>query len=110
MVAPERGDLVYVDFDAQSGREQAGIRPAIVLSPKQFNQITGFTVLCPITKTVRGWGYEVALPDGLAVSGVILTDKVKSVDWNTRKLKIKGQAPEEIVEDCLAKIHTFLGQ
>jgi len=108
MSVPDRGDLVYVNFNPQAGHEQAGKRPGIVLSPKEFNQITGFASICPITTIVRGWGYEVKLPDGLAFQGVILTDQVKNLDWQARDLKVKGQAPKEIIEDCLAKIHTFL--
>lgn len=108
MIAPERGDLVYINFNPQAGHEQHGNRPGIILSPKAFNDVTGFAVVCPITNTVKGWGYEVQLPDGLAFQGVILTDQVKSLDWKARNLKIKGQAPQEIIEDCLAKIHTFL--
>lgn len=108
MSVPERGDLVYVNFNPQSGHEQAGNRPGIVLSPKEFNETTGFAAVCPITNTIRGWGYEVKLHDGLAFQGVILTDQVKSLDWQARNLKVRGQAPEDIVNDCLAKIHTFL--
>ena len=108
MLTPERGDLVYVNFNPQTGYEQGGKRPGIVLSPKSFNDITGFAAICPITNTIRGWGYEVILPDGLAFQGVILTDQVKSLDWRARNLQVKGQAPKEIVNDCLAKIHTFL--
>ncbi|MBL5803967.1 type II toxin-antitoxin system PemK/MazF family toxin [Bacillus sporothermodurans] len=80
----------------------------MVLSPKAFNEVTGFAAVCPITNTIRGWGYEVTLPDDLVFQGVILTDQVKSLDWQVRNLRVKGQAPEEIVNDCLAKIHTFL--
>ncbi|MGG5255260.1 type II toxin-antitoxin system PemK/MazF family toxin [Neobacillus sp. SM06] len=108
MSTPDQGDLVYVNFNSQSGHEQAGNRPGIVLSPKEFNEITGFAAVCPITNTIRGWGFEVMLPEGLAFQGVILTDQVKSLDWKAQNLKIKGQVPEEIVNDCLAKIHTFL--
>ncbi|MDQ0175632.1 type II toxin-antitoxin system PemK/MazF family toxin [Bacillus chungangensis] len=110
MLTPERGDLVYVNFNPQTGYEQAGKRPGIVLSPKSFNDITGFAAICPITNTIRGWGYEVILSDGLAFQGVILTDQVKSLDWRARNLQVKGQAPQEIVKDCLAKIHTFLSE
>lgn len=108
MAAPDRGDLVYVHFNPQAGHEQAGNRPGIVLSPKAFNEATGFASVCPITNTIRGWGYEVKLPEGLAFQGVILTDQVKNLDWQARNFRIRGQAPEEIVSDCLAKIHTFL--
>jgi mRNA interferase MazF len=108
MAAPDRGDLVYVNFNPQAGHEQTGNRPGIVLSPKAFNEATGFAAVCPITNTIRGWGYEVNLPDGLVFQGVILTDQVKSLDWQVRNLRVRGQVPEEIVNDCLAKIHTFL--
>lgn len=108
MAAPERGDLVYVNFNPQAGHEQAGNRPGIVLSPKEFNEATGFAAICPITNTIRGWGYEVKLPEGLAFQGVILTDQVKNLDWQARNLRVRGQVSEEIVDDCLAKIHTFL--
>ena len=108
MSAPDRGNLVYVNFNPQAGHEQAGNRPGIVLSPKAFNEATGFAAVCPITNTIRGWGYEVRLPEGLAFQGVILTDQIKNLDWQARNLRVRGQAPEEIVNDCLAKIHTFL--
>jgi len=108
MQIPERGDLVYLNFNPQEGHENVGKRPGIVLSPKSFNEITGFAAICPITDTIRGWGYEVVLPDDLAFQGVILTDQVKNLEWQVRHLEVKGQAPEEIVNDCIAKIHTFL--
>jgi mRNA interferase MazF len=108
MPAPERGDLVYVNFNPQAGHEQAGRRPAIVLSPKAFNQTTGFASLAPITNTERGWGYEVKLPTGLAFEGVILTDQVKNLEWTARNIDVKGQATQEVIEDCLAKVSTYL--
>ncbi|MDF2921167.1 MAG: growth inhibitor [Paenibacillaceae bacterium] len=79
-----------------------------MLSPKAFNETTGFVSVCPITHTVRGWGYEVLLPDGLAFNGVILTDRIKNLDWRARRIEIVGQAPKEVVNECLDKIHTFL--
>lgn len=108
MSAPERGDLVYVNFTPQSGHEQAGTRPGIVLSPKAFNQVTGFAVVCPITRQQKGYPFEVALPSGLAIEGVILTDQVKSLDWRARRFQVKGQAASEVVTECLDLIHTFL--
>ncbi|WP_460271213.1 type II toxin-antitoxin system PemK/MazF family toxin [Bacillus sp. NEAU-Y102] len=106
--APSRGDLVFLNFNPQAGHEQAGHRPAIVLSPKEFNEVSGFATVCPITNTVRNWGYEVLLPEGLNIGGVVLTDQVKNIDWKARKLYKRDNAPEEVVEECLAKIHTFL--
>lgn len=108
MQTPARGDLVYVNFNPQSGHEQAGTRPGIVLSPEIFNQATGFAVVCPITRQEKGYPFEVVLPEGLAIEGVILTDQVKSLDWRARQFNIKGTAPQEVVADCLDLIHTFL--
>ncbi|KYC71330.1 type II toxin-antitoxin system PemK/MazF family toxin [Heyndrickxia coagulans] len=105
---PARGDLIYLDFNPQAGHEQAGRRPGIVLSPKEFNEVTGFLSVCLITHTVRGWGYEVPLPDGLVFDGVILTDQLKNLDWKARNVEIKGQVSEEVVQDCLDKVATFL--
>jgi mRNA interferase MazF len=107
MVA-DRGDLVWINFNPQAGHEQAGRRAAIVLSPKSFNKVTGFVSVCPITHTIRGWGYEVLLPEGLVFKGVVLTDQIKNLDWNARGIEIVGKAPEEVVRECLDKIHTFL--
>lgn len=107
-LAPERGNLVYVEFDPQAGHEQSGTRPGLILSPKAFNQATGFAIICPITRQQKGYPFEVELPDDLFFHGVILTDQVKSLDWQARRLQIKGQVPDEIVMTCLDLIHTFL--
>lgn len=108
METPERGDLVYVCFNPQAGHEQAGTRPAIVLSPKDFNQSTGLAVVCPVTRQKKGYPFEIDLPTGLVFDGVILADQVKSLDWRARRFRIQGQAPAEVVSDCLDLIHTFL--
>ena len=107
-MSAERGALVWINFNPQAGHEQAGRRAAIVLSPKAFNDTTGFVSVCPITHTVRGWGFEVKLPDGLIFEGAILTDQIKNLDWQARRIDIVGKAPEEVVHECLDKIHTFL--
>jgi Growth inhibitor len=104
----DRGDLIWINFNPQAGHEQAGRRSAIVLSPKAFNETTGFVSVCPITHTVRGWGYEVLLPDGLVFNGVILTDQIKNLDWRARRMDVVGKAPDEVINECLDKIHTFL--
>jgi mRNA interferase MazF len=107
-MSADRGDLVWINFNPQTGHEQAGRRSAIVLSPKSFNETTGFVSVCPITHTVRGWGYEVMLPEELVFNGVILTDQVKNLDWRARRIDVVGRAPEEVVNECLDKIRTFL--
>ncbi|MDU4694494.1 MULTISPECIES: type II toxin-antitoxin system PemK/MazF family toxin [Paenibacillus] len=104
----DRGDLVWINFNPQAGHEQAGRRSAIVLSPRAFNETTGFVSVCPITHTVRGWGFEVPLPDGLAFQGVILTDQIKNLDWRARRIDVVGKVPDEVINECLHKIHTFL--
>lgn len=88
MTVPKRGDLVWLDFDPQTGHEQAGWRPAIILSESDFNKLTGFAVVCPIMNQVKNYPFEVPLPEGLAFSGVVLTDQFKSLDVKKRKIKI----------------------
>lgn len=93
MITPARGDLVWLDFDPQAGHEQAGRRPAIVLSEADFNEITGFAIVCPITNQVKDYAFEVMLPEGLPFSGVVLTDQLKSLDVKKRKIKVVGSVP-----------------
>lgn len=106
---PDRGELTWIDFDPQVGREQAGRRPALVLSPLRYNQASGLALVCPVTTRVKGYPYEVVLPGGLPVFGVILADHIKSLDWQARRLKRIGHAPPEVVEEVQARIATLLG-
>jgi mRNA interferase MazF len=109
VAAPQRGDLVWIDFDPQAGREQAGRRPAIVLTPRAYHQATSFAVVCPITSRQKGYPFEVMLPEGLAVAGVVLADQVKSIDRNTRRIEIVDRAPDQVIEEVMAKIAALLG-
>lgn len=93
MNIPSRGDLVWLAFDPQAGREQAGRRPAIVLSEARFNELTGFALVCPITNQSKDYAFEVLLPDLLPFSGVVLTDQMKCLDVKKRKIKIVGSIP-----------------
>jgi mRNA interferase MazF len=93
LTIPARGDLVWLDFDPQGGREQAGRRPAIVLSEEGFNALTGFALVCPITNQVKDYAFEVLLPEGLPFTGAVLTDQMKSLDVRKRKIKIMGSLP-----------------
>ena len=104
---PEKGDLVYLNFSPQAGNEQAGHRPAIVLSPKLFNSWK-FAIVCPITNQAKGYPFEVPIPEGLTISGVILADQVRSVDWRARSLVIKDHAPDSITIRCMQLINAFL--
>ncbi|MBO8155849.1 MAG: type II toxin-antitoxin system PemK/MazF family toxin [Bacillaceae bacterium] len=108
MHIPKRGDIVYLDFHPQSGHEQSGRRPGIILSPEAFNQATGFAVVCPITRQQKGYPFEVPLPAGLKIEGVILADQIKSLDWKARNICIEDEAPSWVIDNCLDKIHTFL--
>lgn len=105
---PDRGDLVYLDFNPQAGHEQAGHRPAIVLTPVTFNQLTGFAWVCPVTNQKKGYPFEVELPTGLPITGVILTDQMKSLDWKARRLSVRGTAPQEVIDDCLVLVNAIL--
>ena len=106
--APSRGDLVWITLDPQAGREQGGRRPALVLSPYSYNAKVGLAVLCPVTSRVKGYPAEVALPDGLAISGVVLSDQVKSLDWRVRRAEFADLAPEETVLAVLEKLAGLL--
>lgn len=106
---PDCGDLVWIDFDPQAGSEQAGRRPALVLSPLAYHQRTRLALVCPITSRVKGFPFEVPLPPGLAVSGVVLADHVKSIDRAARRLEPAGSVPPAVLQEVLARIAPLLG-
>jgi mRNA interferase MazF len=95
LTIPKRGDLAWLDFDPQAGREQAKHRPCIVLSDEDFNKFTGFAIVCPITSEVKGLAFELSVPEGYAVHGVVLTDQVKSLDYRTKRIRIVDEIREE---------------
>ncbi len=105
---PERGDIVWLEFTPQEGHEQAGRRPALVVSPKAYNEKVGLALFCPITSQVKGYPFEVVFPSGLEASGAILADQIKSLDWRVRKARRFIRVPKDIVEDVLAKILVLL--
>ena len=106
---PKRGDAISIDLDPQAGREQAGRRPALVLSPSAYNNKAGLVIACPITRQAKGYPFEVDIPRGLQVDGVIVEDHVKSLDWRTRNAQIICQLAEATVEDVGAKLNTLTG-
>ncbi len=106
---PERGDVVWISFNPQAGHEQAGRRPAIVLSPKAYNRKVGLAILCPVTSQTKGYPFEVRLPAKMKVKGVILSDQVKSLDWRVRKAEFIEALPKEVIGEVLAKLGTLLG-
>ena len=105
---PERGDIVWLVFDPQMGSEQAGTRPAITLSPKMYNMKTGLAVFCPITSQIKGYPFEVEISAGLKISGVILSDQIKSLDWRKRQSAYICKAPRETLSGVLAKVKTLI--
>lgn len=106
--APARGDLVWITLSPQAGHEQAGRRPALILSPKQYNSRVGLALLCPITAKVKGYPFEVKLPSDLPITGVVLADQVKSLDWVARQAETVGRAPDSVIFEVLAKLNTLL--
>jgi len=106
---PERGDLLWLTFDPQAGHEQAGRRPALVLSPAAYNRRAGLALVCPITNQAKGYPFEVALPEGSRISGVVLADHVKSADWAARRAQFAGKVATELLAEVTAKLRPLLG-
>ena len=106
---PDAGDLVWFSFSPQAGREQAGRWPALVLSPRRYNAKAGLCVVCPVTNQVKGYPFEVPLPDSLGVGGVVLSDHVKSADWKVRKAQYIGAVPADVLGEVRAKLEPLLG-
>jgi mRNA interferase MazF len=105
---PDAGDLVWVDFSPQAGREQAGRRPALVLSPRAYNEKTSLAVLCPVTSHSKGYPFEVKVPTGGRVRGVILADHIKSLDWRQRNAQRAGKLPISVLSQVLERISALL--
>ena len=99
---PRKGDFVALTFDPQSGHEQRGRRPAVVVSNDLFNKATGLCIACPVTNTRRDFPFHVAIPDGGAVTGVVMVEQVKSIDYRARGVKRIGVAPESVLEEVLS--------
>ena len=105
---PERGHVVWLNFNSQRGHEQAGRRPAVVLSPVAYNQKVGLGIFCPITNQQKGYPFEVEIPAGLGVTGVILSDQVKSLDWRVRQAEYLATLPGPVINELLQKLKTLL--
>lgn len=107
---PQRGDLVWLSFDPQAGHEQAGRRPAFVLSPESYNRKTSLLLACPVTSKVKGYPFEVALTGGLPVSGVILADQIKSLDWKARRAEFVARTSASVIEEVLSLVLPLIGE
>lgn len=105
---PDRGDAIWLNFTPQAGHEQAGHRPALVLSPISYNRKAGLALLCPITSQVKGYPFEVQLTGTTEVHGVILADQVKSLDWRERDAEFIEEVPEAVIQETIAKVQALL--
>jgi mRNA interferase MazF len=105
---PERGDFAGSVLDPYTGHEQGGERPVLVLSTKEFNATTHYALVAPVTRTIRDWPFEVPIPSGLRVSGVVLTDQIRSVDFAARHARFLFKAPPELVEQVLLRVASII--
>jgi mRNA interferase MazF len=105
---PERGDIVALTFDPQAGHAQAGRRPAVVLSPAIYNGRSGLAVFAPITNRIKGYPFEVVIPPGQTVTGAVLSDQLKSLDWQARKAHRISRLPDEVLQEVLRKVSVLV--
>ena len=106
---PNRGDIIKLSFSPQIGREQAGYRPALVVSLQAYNRISHFVLACPITNTIKGWRFEVILAESMKTSGVVLSDQIRVLDWQARYAKFVEKADASVIDEVLAKIFPLVG-
>ena len=105
---PDAGDLVWLTFDPQAGHEQRGRRPALILSPRVYNAKARLAIACPITSQVKGYPFEVKLPAPAPITGVVLADHVRNVDWEARRVAFEGRAPAEVLTEVRERLRALL--
>ncbi|BCV21094.1 endoribonuclease MazF [Moorella sp. Hama-1] len=105
---PERGDIVWLQFDPRAGHEQAGRRLALVVSPQLYNGKVGLALFCPVTTKAKGYPFEVKIPAGLKITGVILADQLKSLDWRAREAQFACKVPVGVVAEVQAKVQVLI--
>ena len=105
---PDRGDIVWLNFTPQSGHEQAGKRPALVVSPYSYNNKVDLALFFPITNKVKGYPFETALPSDLRIKGVVLSDQIKSLDWRARKVEFICKVPEDTTKEVIKKLNVLI--
>ena len=106
--APNRGDIIWLEFTPQAGHEQRGRRPALVLSPLAYNRKVGMALVCPITSHIKGYPFEVILPPELDAHGAVLCDQIKCLDWKSRKAQPLDTAPADVMEEVTARVIALL--
>jgi mRNA interferase MazF len=105
---PNRGDVVWISLNPQARHEQAGRRPAVVVSPPAYNRKVGLALLCPITSQIKGYPFEVIIPQGLKLSGAVLSDQVKSLDWRARRAELICTLPRDTIVEVVQKLSTLV--
>ena len=105
---PNRGDVVWISLNPQAGHEQAGRRPAVVVSPLAYNRKVGLALLCPITSQIKGYPFEVIIPQGLKLSGAVLSDQVRSFDWRARRAELICTLPRDTIVEVVQKLSTLV--
>jgi mRNA interferase MazF len=104
---PESGDIVWLNFNPQTGHEQSGRRPALVISPQEYNEKTDLAIFCPVTSQVKNYPFEVKIPDDLEISGVILSDQIKNLNWKIRKAEFICKLPKAALRETLNKMNAL---
>jgi mRNA interferase MazF len=104
----DRGDAVWLNFSPKVGHEQSGRRPAVVVSPESYNKKVGLGLFCPITSQIKGYPFEVEIPAGVSISGVVLSDQIKSLDWRVRDAQFICKLPVSTMSEILRKLNTLL--
>ncbi len=105
---PDRGDIVWLNFNPQSGHEQKGRRPAVCISPFDYNNKVGLALFCPVTTSVKGYPFEVIIPEELQTEGTIISDQVKSLDWQKRNAEFIEKAPKYVISELIDKFSVLL--
>lgn len=105
---PGRGDAIWISLNPQAGHEQSGRQPALVISPAAYNAKVGLVILCPITNQIKGYPFEVVIPSGLEVTGAVLSDQIKNLDWKARRAEFACTLPEIVTQEVLKKISTLI--
>lgn len=110
LYVPHQGDIIWLNFTPQAGREQAGRRPALVLSKARYNRQVGLALVCPITNRIKNYRFEVMIPEGLVISGVVLADQIRSLDWQARQAAFACKFPPEVMAEVVTKLTNLLPQ
>ena len=106
---PNRGNIVWMSFNPQAGHEQAGRRPALIVSPQEYNAITSLALCCPITSQVKGYPFEVGLPPDGRITGVVLADQIRNLDWKARRAQFECETTDGVVQEVIGKVSALLG-